>query len=384
MSSIQSICQILSQLCQVCHIEDCPTIGVDIECLEVCSSFIKCNQPHFHRKEYNSLEKEAKRIEGIRKKKEKEAKEIEAENEKKRKEKLKEKEEEEKKLKDVVEEERRRKKEEREKEEKELEAKKQVEKDFKIKQKEDRQKAREEAEQLAISARNAKKSRLDHLREMALGSFGKEPLSNNVLNLYKDLDEHINTENTIKTLNMCSKEILNNPNSVNHKYLNQSKTTTTLTSYGTTSDDPSVKSLCHCMDSTIFSKTSSNIGSLIMEEIKLNLSHYETVKSYSTVFLLDMVDVNTITYTIGCLSKLLPENNGKSCNICGDCSVFAKIQNALPFKESIEAISPMMAKIAKLSSVIAKIPAEIVINEKMVRCFLGLLNEKRTNFANKN
>ncbi|KAM9984795.1 hypothetical protein ACTFIY_009230 [Dictyostelium cf. discoideum] len=341
MSSIQSICQILSQLCQVCHIEDCPTIGVDIECLEVCSSFIKCNQPHFHRKEYNSLEKEAKRIEGIRKKKEKEAKEIEAENEKKRKEKLKEKEEEEKKLKDVVEEEeRRRKKEEREKEEKELEAKKQVEKDFKIKQKEDRQKAREEAEQLAISARNAKKSRLDHLREMALGSFGKEPLSNN--------------------------------------------TTTTLTSYGTTSDDPSVKSLCHCMDSTIFSKTSSNIGSLIMEEIKLNLSHYETVKSYSTVFLLDMVDVNTITYTIGCLSKLLPENNGKSCNICGDCSVFAKIQNALPFKESIEAISPMMAKIAKLSSVIAKIPAEIVINEKMVRCFLGLLNEKRTNFANKN
>ncbi|KAM9994404.1 hypothetical protein ACTFIZ_007558 [Dictyostelium cf. discoideum] len=309
--SIESICKTLSQLCRVCHKFECQSINNEnFECLKQCLSFLVCDQPHFHRKEYNSIEKEAKR-ERRRGKKKKEEEE---------------------------EEEKRKKKEEKEKEEKENGIKKKIQQESKLKQKEEKARLKEELENQAKMARDAKKSKLDHLREMALGSFGQQPLTSNVLNLFKDLDEHINT------LNMCSKEIVKSSNSVNQKYLNESTTTNTtiVTSNGITNTSH-MPTHCKCIDSTIFSKTSSNVGSEVMNELKQNISHYDRVKSYSTGFLVNMVDVNTITYTIGYLSKLLSENNGKSCDICGDCLVFARIHNMLPYQESFDALTPMMA-----------------------------------------
>ncbi|KAM9952624.1 hypothetical protein ACTFIR_007678 [Dictyostelium discoideum] len=102
------------------------------------------------------------------------------------------------------------------------------------------------------------------------------------------------------------------------------------------------------------------------EELKLNISQYGTVKTYS--FLIGMEDVNSIIYTIGCLSKLIPEiiNNGKSCTIRGDCSIFVKTLNVLPYEESL-------MKMAKLESLIGEIPSEILKNYKME----GLLEEKK-------
>ncbi|KAM9985680.1 hypothetical protein ACTFIZ_012329 [Dictyostelium cf. discoideum] len=155
--------------------------------------------------------------------------------------------------------------------------------------------------------------------------------------------------------------------------------TTIVTSNGITNTSH-MPTHCKCIDSTIFSKTSSNVGNEVMNELKQNISHYDRVKSYSTGFLVNMVDVNTITYTIGYLSKLLSENNGKSCDICGDCLVFARIHNMLPYQESFDALTPMMAKITKLNNLIGKIPSDIVGNQKMIKCFLGLLDEKRSNF----
>ncbi|KAM9957745.1 hypothetical protein ACTFIW_012716 [Dictyostelium discoideum] len=197
----------------------------------------------------------------------------------------------------------------------------------------------------------------------------KKPISERVLSLYKSLDDHINTESSITNLNICSKQLLNSSVSINQKYLKEPGSNAITTEV----NEPKTKSSCNCINASVFTKTTATVGSLMMEELKLNISQYETVKTYSSLFLIGMEDVNSIIYTIGCLSKLIPENNGKSCATCGDCTIFAKTPNVLPYEESLNAISPMMAKMAKLESLIGKIPSEILKNYKMVKCFMGEL-----------